>query len=44
MTYFTLFKKRLNPKTAMGNPNSFNGQIYDKRTCRGPKQRLFLQI
>jgi hypothetical protein len=24
-------------KTAMGNPNRFEGQIYAKMSCRGPK-------
>jgi hypothetical protein len=27
----------LNCRSAMGNPNRFEGQIYAKMSCRGPK-------
>ncbi len=32
------------PKSVMGNPNRFEGQIFAKKSCRGPKYRLLLYI
>ncbi len=28
------------PRAVMGNPNRFEGQIFDKKSCRGPKYNL----